>query len=87
MSIGEFRANLAEALSRAAYGGERIVISKKGKPLVAVVSMSDLRLLEDLEDRQDVTGAELALCEGKFLPFEQAIEEIGLGDSGMALTA
>ena len=80
MSIGEFRATLADALSRVAHEGERIVITKTGKPMAAVVPLSDLRMLEDLEDREDMAGAEAALSEGEFLPFEKAIKEFGLDD-------
>lgn len=38
LSIVYFRNNMAEALNRAAYGGERVILERKGKPTAALVS-------------------------------------------------
>jgi len=59
MEIGvtEVRDNLAEIINRVAYGGERVVLRRRRKGVVAVVSMEDLRLLESLEDQADVKAA------------------------------
>ena len=46
----EARDNLAELISRAAYGKERIILTRRGKSLAAIVSMEDLRRLKKLDD-------------------------------------
>ncbi|MBC7544182.1 MAG: type II toxin-antitoxin system Phd/YefM family antitoxin [Candidatus Sericytochromatia bacterium] len=46
----EARDNLAELISRAAYGKERIILTRRGKSLAAIVSMGDLRRLKKLDD-------------------------------------
>jgi prevent-host-death family protein len=46
--VTQARAELAELINRVVYGGERVVVTRHGKPLVALVSASDLERLERL---------------------------------------
>ncbi len=48
--VTQARAELAELINRVVYGGERVVVTRHGKPLVALVSAADLQRLEQLED-------------------------------------
>jgi prevent-host-death family protein len=48
INISQARAEFPEILNRVAYGKERIGISRRGKPLAAVVPIEDLHLLERL---------------------------------------
>ncbi|TQF66004.1 type II toxin-antitoxin system prevent-host-death family antitoxin [Rhodococcus spelaei] len=48
--FGAVRAQLRELVSRVAYGGERITITRNGSPAAALVSLDDLRLLEALAE-------------------------------------
>jgi prevent-host-death family protein len=63
VSISEIRDNLADALNRVAYGGERVVLERRGKGVAALVSLEDLQTLEELEDQADVKAAKKALKE------------------------
>jgi len=45
--------SFAEVVNRAAYGKERVVRTRRGKPLVAVVPIQDVEVLEGLEDAYD----------------------------------
>ena len=63
MSIAEARNNLADAINRVSYGGERIVFARRGKPVAALVSAEDLALLEKMEDTEDIRAARKALRE------------------------
>jgi len=47
--VTQARAELADLINRVVYGGERVVVTRHGKPLVALVSADDLRRLEELE--------------------------------------
>ncbi|MEU6708488.1 type II toxin-antitoxin system Phd/YefM family antitoxin [Streptomyces wuyuanensis] len=47
--VTQARAELAELINRVVYGGERVVVTRHGKPLVALVSAADLQRLEDAE--------------------------------------
>lgn len=47
--VTQARAELAELINRVVYGGERVVLTRHGKPLVALVSAADLERLQELE--------------------------------------
>lgn len=44
--VTQARAELADLINRVVYGGERVVVTRHGKPLVALVSAADLEQLE-----------------------------------------
>ncbi|MFJ2832409.1 type II toxin-antitoxin system Phd/YefM family antitoxin [Streptomyces sp. NPDC087263] len=48
--VTQARAELADLINRVVYGGERVVVTRHGKPLVALVSAADLERLEALQD-------------------------------------
>jgi prevent-host-death family protein len=50
MSVTDVRRNFGKLLDRVDHG-ERIVITRYGKPLVACVPISDLRLLKQAESK------------------------------------
>ncbi|KAK1177698.1 type II toxin-antitoxin system Phd/YefM family antitoxin [Streptomyces sp. NBS 14/10] len=57
--VTQARAELAELINRVVYGGERVVVTRHGKPLVSLVSADDLRRLEEMEsDEAGEAGAE-----------------------------
>ncbi|MGX1408789.1 prevent-host-death family protein [Streptomyces ambofaciens] len=51
--VTQARAELADLINRVVYGGERVVVTRHGKPLVALVSASDLERLEEAEGSPD----------------------------------
>ncbi len=63
VSTAEARAQFGDVINRAAYGKERVVLTRRGKGLVAIVPIEDLELLEALEDRVDLEDARKALEE------------------------
>ncbi|MEU6811311.1 type II toxin-antitoxin system Phd/YefM family antitoxin [Streptomyces sp. NPDC046831] len=48
--VTQARAELADLINRVVYGGERVVVTRHGKPLVALVSAADLERLEQAEE-------------------------------------
>ncbi len=50
VSVTEAKKSFSEFLNRAAYGQERIVVTSHRKPKAAVISIEDLRRLEELEE-------------------------------------
>jgi prevent-host-death family protein len=71
------RQNFADILNRAAYGGERIVVHRRKKPIAAVVPIDDFELLEKLEDRIDLAEAHKRLDEPT-IPWSKIKKELGL---------
>ena len=55
----------SDTLNRAAYAKERIILTRHGKPLAALVPLEDLELLEELEDQAEVEAARAALAEAE----------------------
>ena len=53
VAITEVKQKFDEFVNRAAYGEERILIKKRGKPVVAIIGMKDLELLEMLGNEDD----------------------------------
>jgi prevent-host-death family protein len=58
IAVIDARKDLAEVLNRAAYGKERVVLTRRGKDVAAIVPMDDLNILEAIEDHMDVTESE-----------------------------
>ena len=69
------RAEFAEITNRAAYGKERIIVTRKGKDIIAIVPIEDVKLLEELENRIDIDDARKALKKNKFIPLETVKKE------------
>ncbi|MFJ5773814.1 type II toxin-antitoxin system Phd/YefM family antitoxin [Streptomyces sp. NPDC093094] len=61
--VTQARAELADLINRVVYGGERVVVTRHGKPLVALVSAADLERLDALDApaEERVAGAVSAL--------------------------
>jgi len=78
MTTAEARDHFADLLNRTAYGKERVVLTRHGKPLVAVVPVEDLALMRELEDRIDVEAARKALKESKSIAWEVVKARLGL---------
>jgi hypothetical protein len=61
---------MADTLNRAAYGNERIILARDGKPTAAPISLEDLKLLEELENAADLKAARRAMKERGSIPLE-----------------
>jgi len=78
VTIEQARVGLPDVVSRAQCAGERVVVTRRGKP-AAIVSMEDLELLRRLEDEIDAEAIREALEEardGKALPWSEVRESL-----------
>ena len=71
ISIGQVKRDISELVNRVAYGGERIILTSRGKPKAAIVSMEDYERLE-----QERAAARLAHWEAWLAANEALAEEI-----------
>ena len=71
--VTQARAELADLINKVVYGGERVVVTRHGKPLIALVSAADLERLEDLQDpaEEQVISAVSSVREVTSAPREQ----------------
>jgi prevent-host-death family protein len=76
--IEQLRLNIAETINRAAFGKERVVLSRHGKPVAVLMPMADLELLEALEDRDDLRAAKKARKEKGGVSLEALKRDLGL---------
>jgi prevent-host-death family protein len=81
MSLSEARDHWADLVGRVQFGGERVTIAKRGKPVAVVVSVADAAWLEAMEDKIDADLAREALAEmeregGKTFTLAEVLAEI-----------
>lgn len=48
VTVGDARKNLAELLNRVAYGKERVIVTRHGKEVAAIVPIEELGVIERL---------------------------------------
>jgi hypothetical protein len=65
-------------LEKALITGERVVITRQGKPMGAIVPWEDVEILRALEDKIDGQAAKEALKEPGMLSLEDVKRELGL---------
>jgi prevent-host-death family protein len=46
VSIGRVKRDISKLVNRVAFGGERIILTSRGKPKAALISIEDLQVLE-----------------------------------------
>jgi prevent-host-death family protein len=79
LTISNARQELPELVNKVAFGGERICLKRRNKPVAALVSVEDLKLIEYLEDQTDIAAARKVLAEkGKTVTLEQFKERLGI---------
>lgn len=81
MTAAEARDNFAEVLNRVSFGQERILVTRHGKGLAAVISIDDLEQLEALEEMVDRELLRQAREENEregTVPWEVVKAELGL---------
>jgi prevent-host-death family protein len=52
VSIGQVKRDISDLVNRVAYGGERIVLTSRGNPKAAIVSIEDYQRLEQEKSEQ-----------------------------------
>jgi prevent-host-death family protein len=81
VTVADARSGLAELLNRVAYGKERLVITRHGREIAALVPVEDLQLANRLRRfvaRKDVARALEEVDSGKSASWEKLRSELGL---------
>src|SRR5215468_5346726 len=58
--VTQARAEFADLVNRVVYGGERVVVTRHGRPLVALISAADLDRLDQADEQRPVTVVRLS---------------------------
>jgi len=75
------RRNFSDLINRVAYGKDRVVLTRRNKPLAAVVPIEDIALIEEIEDREDLKAARAAMRDIRrngTVPWTRIKKELGL---------
>ena len=73
----EARRTFADVLARAAYGKERITVTRNGKPVAVLVPVEDAEALEALEERIDLEDVRKRAKE-RTIPLAEVKKRLGL---------
>lgn len=66
ISVSEMKSHLSEYISKSTYRNERFIITRRNKPVAALVNIDDLQLIEQKEERLG-----LAALLGKWKNFDE----------------
>ena len=83
ISTGEARKHLAELVNRVAFGKERVVLTRHGKQLCALVPIEDLSFIDKLREaatRHDVSDALAEKAGGDSVAWSDLKRELGLSE-------
>ena len=83
VSAAAARKNLTELVNRVAYGKERVVLTRHGKRLCALVPLEDLTLLDrvrEMAHRRDVSDALSDEARGSTVSWSALKRELGFGE-------
>ncbi len=81
LSTAAARDQFSDVINRAAYGKERVILTRRGKEFVAVVPIEDIELLREVEDYYEAKAAAEALEDLRIhgtIPWEQVKAELDL---------
>ncbi|MBN2019763.1 MAG: type II toxin-antitoxin system Phd/YefM family antitoxin [Sedimentisphaerales bacterium] len=78
VSMTKARQDFTDIANRVMFGAERICIEKNNKPAVAVVPVSDIELLEALEDKIDLEEALKSLKEPGTIRLKDLKKKLGI---------
>ncbi len=77
LNASKLREDLSEAISKVAFGGERIILQRNNKDVAALVSVEDLEMLQLVEDSLDCAAIKKAMEEpGANITWEDARKEL-----------
>ena len=81
--VTKARRTLSDVVSHVAFGGDRVVLSRNGRDLAAIVPMDVYRRIEAEEDRLDLADLRRAKREAvergeKPIPYEEVRARLGL---------
>lgn len=74
ISVAKAKSHISELIAKSQFSHERFIITKRDKPVAALVSLDDLKILEQHEEKQG-----LAAIAGKWQGFDEVAD--GMGDN------
>ena len=77
ITTADARKKFSNIINRVAFGDESFVLTRRGEPMAALISMKELKLLQEIEDQIDIDVAWKAKNEpGEPIPWEDLKKEL-----------
>jgi prevent-host-death family protein len=80
MNTIEAKEQFADLINRVAHNKERVILTRRGNEIAAIISLDDFALLQHSQDKHDLHDATEALKEARLtgtLTLEQLKEDTG----------
>lgn len=77
----EAKEQFTDLINRVVHSKERVILTRRGKEIAAIIPLEDLKVLQESQDRQDLREATEALKEARSigtLTLEQLKDEMGV---------
>ena len=78
ISAADARKKFANIINRVAFGKESFVLTRRGEALAAIVSMEDLKLLQEIEQMDIEDAWKVRKEPGESITWEKLREELDL---------
>lgn len=78
VSAKQARERFSDTLDHVRLRRDRVIVQRHGKDVAAVISMEDLALLQELEDRADAKAAKKSLAERDRVAWPKLKAKLGL---------
>jgi prevent-host-death family protein len=79
ITTADARKKFSNIINRVAFGNESFVLTRRGEPIAALVSVKELKVLQEFEDQIDIEDAWKAKNEpGDPIPWEKLKKELEL---------
>ena len=79
ISTADARKKFANIINRVAFGKESFILTRRGEALAALVSVEDLKLLQEMEERKDIEDAWQAReTKGETVSWEELKKDLDL---------
>lgn len=72
VSVAEAKAHISELIAKSQHGNTRVIITRRNKPVAALVNLEDLERIQQHENKQG-----LAAIAGQWEGFDEVAEGIG----------
>jgi antitoxin Phd len=77
ITTADARKKFANIINRVAFGNESFVLTRRGESIAAIVSIKELSLLQEIEDKIDIEDAWKAKNDpGDPIPWEELKKEL-----------
>jgi len=56
ISVAEAKSHLSEIIAKSIHGHERFIITRRDKPVAALINLDDLKIIEQYQERQGLAA-------------------------------